>query len=109
VPSGSEWFTLNTYLGGLSVAGGKLKMVGTTYWNSPNTDATNVSGFSALPGGFRNNDGSFYFIKRFAIFWGSGVLEDGSPYAPSIESDNSKVEFLFNIASYGTSIRCLKN
>ena len=52
VPTDDEWTTLTTYLGGESVAGGKMKSVGTAYWNDPNTGATNESGFSVLPGGF---------------------------------------------------------
>ena len=55
VPTDSEWTVLTTYLGGETVAGGKLKDTGTTYWQSPNTGATNASGFLALPGGFRSN------------------------------------------------------
>ncbi|MFN6072835.1 MAG: fibrobacter succinogenes major paralogous domain-containing protein, partial [Bacteroidota bacterium] len=51
VPTDAEWTTLTTELGGESVAGGKMKSIGTAYWNSPNTGATNESGFSALPGG----------------------------------------------------------
>ncbi len=58
LPSDSEWQTLIDYLGGSGVAGGKMKSTGT--WQSPNTDATNSSGFSALPGGFRLANGSFY-------------------------------------------------
>ncbi len=52
IPSDAEWSTLSAYLGGDSIAGGKLKESGTSHWNIPNTGATNVSGFSALPGGW---------------------------------------------------------
>ena len=59
VPTQAEFNTLATYLGGASVAGGKLKKEGLTYWNTPNTGATNESGFSAIGGGYRNASGSF--------------------------------------------------
>jgi uncharacterized protein (TIGR02145 family) len=71
VPTDTAWTTLTTYLGGESVAGGKMKSTGFDYWNTPNEGATNVSGFSALPGGFRFNDGSFYNVSVEAFFWSS--------------------------------------
>ncbi|HEX2937233.1 MAG TPA: FISUMP domain-containing protein, partial [Bacteroidales bacterium] len=58
VSTNTEWATLITYLGGSTVAGGKLKEAGTSHWDAPNTNATNESGFTALPGGGR----SVYFI-----------------------------------------------
>jgi uncharacterized protein (TIGR02145 family) len=66
VSSDAEWTTLADFLGGLSMAGGKMKESGTTHWLSPNTGASNESGFSGLPGGFRGY-GSFNDIG------GSGV------------------------------------
>jgi uncharacterized protein (TIGR02145 family) len=72
VPTEVEWQTLADYLGGDSVAGGKLKETGYTHWNSPNTGATNASGFTALPGGFRYcSDGSFHALGDCAAFWSS--------------------------------------
>ena len=79
VPNDAEWTILTDYLGGLSVAGGRMKSVGTTYWNSPNTGATNESGFSVLPGGYRNSGGSFYNISSVAFFW--SATESGNNVA----------------------------
>ena len=49
VPSDAEWLTLENYLGGYAIAGGKLKEIGTTHWVTPNYMATNETGFTALP------------------------------------------------------------
>ena len=65
VPTQADFQTLSTYLGGDAVSGGKLKLAGTTYWNSPNTGADNSSGFSALPSGARGFNGSFVQLKDF--------------------------------------------
>src|SRR5574344_844768 len=65
LPSDAEWTELTDYLGGASVAGGKLKETGTTHWNSPNTGATNETGFTALPGCYRYGDGTFGYVGGF--------------------------------------------
>src|SRR5574344_54019 len=65
VPSDAEWTELTDYLGGASVAGGKLTETGTTHWNSPNTGATNETGFTALPGGYRFSNGAFNGIGLY--------------------------------------------
>jgi len=62
VPSHAEWTVLTTYLGGESVAGGMLAETGISHWSSPNLNATNSSGFTALPSGLRGNNGSFYDV-----------------------------------------------
>lgn len=70
VPTNEDWKILSDYLGGREVAGGKLKARGTKYWKSPNVGATNETGFSALPGGFRDNQGEFFgFGERFGLWW----------------------------------------
>jgi uncharacterized protein (TIGR02145 family) len=72
VPTHDEWTALSVYLGGESVAGGKLKETGTIHWKSSNDGATNESGFTALPGGIRNLYGNFVNIVPRAI---GGVLQ----------------------------------
>ena len=75
VPSDAEWTTLTTFLGGESVAGGKMKSISTTYWNLSNVAPTNESGFSTLPGGYRVNDGSFNNINLNAFLWSATELD----------------------------------
>jgi len=67
IPSEEDWGKLIEYLG--DKAGGKLKETGTTHWKSPNTGATNSSGFTALPGGVRRYDGIFGLIEEYANWW----------------------------------------
>jgi uncharacterized protein (TIGR02145 family) len=71
LPSDAEWTTLTTYLGGETVAGGKMKEAGTTHWTSPNTSATNESGFTALPSGNRDSDGPFGILGDSGDWWSS--------------------------------------
>jgi uncharacterized protein (TIGR02145 family) len=69
IPTDSELTTISTSLGGNLIAGGKMKTTGTSLWQSPNTGATNESGFSAIPCGFRNEDGSFNSIGFNFNLW----------------------------------------
>ncbi|MFC1734016.1 fibrobacter succinogenes major paralogous domain-containing protein, partial [candidate division KSB1 bacterium] len=110
VPSDAEWTTLVTYLGGNSVAGGKLKETGTAHWTSPNTGATNESGFTALPGGYRRFSGAYFDLSHLGFWWTStsnSTIEetryrrmnwDGS------EIDGGQMEW-----KNGCSVRCLKD
>jgi len=70
VPTSAQFTTLTNALGGAAVAGGKMKMTGTDYWNTPNTGATNESGFTALGGGLRSGvTANFVNIKDGTRFW----------------------------------------
>lgn len=71
LPSDAEWSTLTTYLGGLDVAGGKMKEAGTVHWNAPNEGATNESGFSGLPGGILEYEYGFKNLGNLAVWWSS--------------------------------------
>jgi|LauGreSuBDMM15SN_2_FD.fasta_scaffold02887_2 uncharacterized protein (TIGR02145 family) len=79
VPTDSEWGTLYGFLGGTDVAGGKMKEIGTVLWQGPNSGATNSSGFTCLPGGYRYNAG-FAAIGFSAWLWSSSEAINLNPW-----------------------------
>ena len=109
VPTDAEWTVLIDYLGGESVAGGKMKSTGTQYWLYPNTDATNESGFSGLPGGFRNGNGTFLGIGDFGYWWSS--TEDGTYFAwdRALDYSSGGVSRGNVYKESGFSVRCLRD
>lgn len=110
VPSDAEWTELTEYLGGETVAGGKMKEIGTAHWLSPNTDATNSSGFTGLPGGFRFNEGSFGGDIGYGGSWWSS-----SEGITGIDWDGSLIYLSFYSKGYltpktgGFSVRCVRD
>ena len=109
VPSDSEWTTLTTFLGGENIAGGKLKDTLTIHWQSPNTSASNESGFTSLPGGFRDNDGSFYEIGTSGAWWCSSEYGTSLAWFRAMYYQYPYVYRSYLNKSIGCSIRCLKN
>ena len=116
VPTDAEWTILTTYLGGESVAGGKLKETGTSHWESPNTGATNKSGFTALPGGFRNHDGTFGDFGSYVLifrsngcWWSSTEQSDFSAYYRRLYNTLISVYRSPSDKHFGYSVRCLKD
>jgi uncharacterized protein (TIGR02145 family) len=109
VPSDAEWSTLTTFLGGENVAGGKMKETGTAHWNSPNTDATNSSGFTGLPGGYRSLNGTFNDIGTNGDWWSSS--EDGATYAwyRNLYYSNGDAYRSYSDKKDGFSVRCLRD
>ncbi len=104
----TEWYELTAYLGGVSIAGGKLKEAGTSHWISPNTGATNESGFTALPGGFRFKDGE-YNANGTADYWWTDYEE--TPYAKywNVDYNTTIIHVGTNYKQFGFSIRCVKD
>jgi len=117
VPTDSEWKELEMYLG-MSQSdadaqdwrgtdeGNKMKEAGTTHWHSPNAGATNESGFSALPGGFRTSLNSVEMVFT-TVFWSS--IESSSSWAwfRSLRFDNSGIQRSSDSKKRGFSIRCV--
>jgi uncharacterized protein (TIGR02145 family) len=110
VPSNTDWTTLTTYLGGTSVAGGKLKEVGTTHWASPNTDATDDYGFTVLPGGYRHHsNGGFSDIFNQAVFFSSTSRDATRAWDRILGRDGAYCVTWDGYKRYGYSIRFIKN
>lgn len=110
VPTNAEWtVALTTWLGTTTVAGGKMKSV-SSLWNSPNTDATNTSGFSGLPGGNRGSTGSFNFVGSYGYWWSSTESSSSDPWCRRLDYDNGSVyvSYLYN-KRFGFSVRCLRD
>lgn len=117
VPTDTDFTTLYTYLGGEPAAGGALKESGLAHWLTPNTGATNSSGFTALPGGVRNvPSGTFNLIGAYGFWWSAtdngvgvyslqllyndgGVVGWGTPY---FKTDGHSVRLIKdNLCSVG--------
>ena len=109
VPTDPQWATLSTYLGGEGVAGGKLKETGTTHWLTPNTGATNVTGFTALPGGYRNTSGTFGLIGNTGYWWSATAGSSTYSWYYYIYFGNSNLTRLDHENHFGSSVRCLKD
>ena len=109
VSTDAEWTTLTSYLLGDAIAGGKLKMNCTTLWQSPNTGATNESGFTALPGGYRPNDGVFFSMGSIGYFWTSTESDINHVWGQFMYCLDSIQHKDLNYKASGFSVRCLKN
>jgi len=109
LPSDSEWTILTNYLGGASVAGGKLKESDTTHWDIPNVGATNQSGFTALPGGARQEGGAFYPNGNHGYWWSSTEPSTGHIWNRNLSYNSSSVYSSYFGRKYGASVRCVRN
>jgi len=110
VSTDNDWKTLTTYLGGDSVAGSKLKETGTTHWQNHNAGATNKSGFTALPGGYRYNYGTCFFDIDFSgNWWSSTDTTTDSAWGWTINGDigDSGIGRINFTKSEGFSVRCI--
>jgi len=110
IPTDTEWATLISYLGGDASAGGKLKESGSLHWNSPNTGATNESGFNALPAGWRKIFGgdSFMEFGIYGYWWSSTEVNPTNALYRAIHYDSGAILRNNFDKRSGFSVRCLK-
>ncbi|MCD4769606.1 MAG: fibrobacter succinogenes major paralogous domain-containing protein [Bacteroidales bacterium] len=120
LPSDAEWKELEMELGMSQVdadatdwrgtdEGGKLKEDGTTHWTSPNIGATNESGFTALPGGYRYDCGTFLYLGYHAFFWSTTEIVSSHAWYRYLYNSNSDVGRYYDGKGCGFSVRCLKD
>jgi len=112
VPSDAEWTQLTNFLGGAKVSGGMLKESGTDHWQSPNTSATNESGFTALPAGWREPRGYYDYLGLMGSWWSTDWTSNefnsfGWVRLVSFENGETYRDgFAKNI---GISVRCIRD
>ena len=118
LPTDAEWCSLtqfldpSVYCNAIGItgtnAGGKMKEAGLTHWASPNTGATNSSGFTALPGGYRDTNGGFYGLTYGALFWSSFQNAAATAWDRSI-SGSEGVGRYSDYKADGFSVRCVQD
>ena len=116
VPTDSEWFNLIDCLdpnanGGTNgnMAGGAMKETGTTHWTSPNTDATNSSGFNGLPGGFRGFNGASVGIGNYSFWWSSSEFTNTNAWYCILNYNSGFANTSYPSKLCGGSVRCVKD
>ena len=110
VPTSTEWLSLTDNLGGVSVAGGKMKETGFSHWTSPNTGTNNSSGFTSLGGSYIDYKGVYGVLEQTAYYWSSTEVSTTNAFANKLFYDNSTISqggLVQKISGY--SIRCIKD
>ena len=109
VPGDEDWTILTNYVNEKLYAGGNLKETGTTHWASPNTGATNLTEFTALPGGYRFYYGRFSDIGFSGFWWSSSESSDSTAYGRGMLHYSNEVPRFDFDKRYGLAVRCLKD
>jgi uncharacterized protein (TIGR02145 family) len=112
VPTIDEWTTLKECLGGQDVAGSKMKETGTAHWVRPNSSATNSSGFSALPAGYRGiiyTNGRFFDKDSSTLYWCTSYFNEILGLNVAVTSDFDALYQNANEYQYGMAVRCVKD
>ncbi|MFM6953433.1 MAG: fibrobacter succinogenes major paralogous domain-containing protein [Sphingobacteriaceae bacterium] len=109
VASEADWQTLLTFLGGALIAGDKLKEAGNTHWGVPSTNATNETGFTALPGGFMTNFGTSANLISTGYFWTATTVDASTAQSHTMSRSSAETTLNTYNKSCGLSVRCVKD
>ncbi len=107
LPSDAEWTELSNYLGSENANGGKLKETGTSHWNNPNEGATNETGFTALPGGYRFYNSNFNDINGYGYWWSATEFEPNYALLRSLYYNSINIAYFDMNTEVGFSVRCV--
>jgi len=110
VPTDNDWVTLENYLGGANSAASFLKESGNNHWVAPyNTDAYNVTLFTALPGGTRSATGTFSFLYNYGYFWSTTEADASTSWVRSMYVQSSQLKRENISKKNAASVRCIKD
>lgn len=109
VPTPDDWNVLITYLGGSSAAGGSMKESGLTHWAPPNAAGTNDSGFTGVPGGYRNILGGFVLKGQFGFWWSNKATSSADAIFFSLIYNDILINENILNKRHGMSVRCVKD
>lgn len=109
IPTDNDWTNLTNFLGGYEIAGGKLKEVGTANWQAPNADATNSTGFTALPGGTRFYLGQYFDAGGYGYWWSSTEASDGAAFYRYLTYFYGAISGGSDYKTNGFSVRCVRD
>lgn len=114
LPSDAEWSALTAFLGGASTAGGKMKNTRTSpdphpRWDNPNNNASNSSGFSGFPGGYRDNSGNFNFMGSYGFFWTNSVHSSNRSWYRYLFHNDGAIQRFEYSNQRGYSARCIQD
>jgi uncharacterized protein (TIGR02145 family) len=107
IPSDSEWRATETLLGGTT--GGKMKETGTAHWTDPNVDATNSTGLTGLPGGYRSFTGQYCYIHYLGLWWTSTEYDTKNAWYRRMLCYSNFLDWWRFPKTMGFSVRCIKN
>lgn len=109
VPTNAEWTVLTDYLGGTAGAAYKVKETGTGHWLTTTAQVTNSSGFTALPGGYRDYSGNYDRQGSIGYWWTATEENSGNAWFRSVFENYDEVYGGWTDKSFGYSVRCIKN
>jgi uncharacterized protein (TIGR02145 family) len=108
VPSDADWTNMLNNIGGDTIAGNKLRETGTSHWSSPNNTATNETGFTDLPTGYRGVGGAFGSFGVCNFQWSSTQSTPDRAWYRYLSNSISSVNRGDDAKAVGFSVRCIK-